>query len=89
MSKRHPFLLSPRRFTSIRHRATNITTVGLTTGVIPQYRSASDSGAVIMAATTEVATTVVAVTDNESNPHLRRKFKASTAGAPGPSIISA
>ena len=62
MMRRHQSMLSPRRCTPIRHQATAITTLGLTTGVIPRCRSVSDSGAVIMAATTGEAITAAAIT---------------------------
>ena len=66
-------MLSQRRCTPIRHHTTAITTLGLTTGVIPQYRSASDSGAVIMAATTgeaiTAAATTVAVAGTDNGPY--------------------
>jgi len=41
--RRHPSMFSPRRCTSIRHQATAITTLGLTTRVIPRCRSVSHS----------------------------------------------
>jgi hypothetical protein len=75
-SWRHQSMLSPHRFTSIRHQATAITTLGLTTGAIPRCRSISDSGAVIMAATTGEAftaaasTMAVAGTDNRPSGRL-------------------
>ena len=70
MSRQHQSMLSPRRFTSIRHQATAITTLGPITGAIPQYQSASDSEVVVMAGITAAGSTV-AVTDNGINPRSR------------------
>ena len=64
-------MLSPRRFT-IRQQATAITRLGPTTGVIPRCRSVSDSGSVIMAATTVVATTVAVAAVGTDNARLAR-----------------